>query len=152
MTCARARQFNDQALGNAFFQLEHSKLFFKGHDILAFKNLYSYHTFMEVFKILKLECPTALHQHFTLSKRKNATLISQLPSQDFISRSTKLWNIIAPKIGLFDYSYKISLARYCLKRALLKLQHASGCTNWTSNDYDVTKLSSSQLSICVCLQ
>ena len=143
MTCARARQFNEQALGNAFFQLEHSKPLFREHDILAFKNLYSYHTFMEVFKILKLECPTALHQRFTLSKRKNTTLISQLPSQDFISRSTKLWNIIAPKIGLFDYSYKISLARNCLKRALLKLQHASDCTNWTSNDYDVTKLFSS---------
>jgi hypothetical protein len=68
MTCAKARQFNDQALGNALFQLEHRKPLFKEHDILAFKNLYSYHTLMEVFKILKLECPMALHQRFR--KRK----------------------------------------------------------------------------------
>ena len=88
MTCARARPYNEQALGNTFFQLEHCKPLFKEHDILAFKNLYTYHTFMEVFKILKLECPTSLHQHFTLSSRKKTTLISQLPSQDFISRST----------------------------------------------------------------
>ena len=141
MTCARARQFKDQALGTAFFQLEHCKPLFKEHDILTFKNLYSYHTFMEVFKILKLECPTALHQQFTISNRKNTTLISQLPSQDFISRSTKLWNTIAPKLGLFDYSYKISLAKNLLKRALLKLQYASDNTNWTSNDHDLTKLS-----------
>ncbi len=96
---------------------------------------------MEVFKILKLECPKSLHQQFTLSNRKETTLISQFPSQNFISRSTKLWNTIAPKLGLFDYSYKISLARKRLKTALFKLQHATDGTDWTSNDYDVTKIS-----------
>jgi hypothetical protein len=141
MTCARTRPYNAQALGNDFFQLEHCKPLFKEHNILAFKNLYTYHTFMEVFKILKLECPSSLHQHFTLSTRKQTTLISQLPSEDFFSRSTKLWNTVAPKLGLFDYSYKISLARNQLKKALLKLQHASESTQWTSNDCDITKLS-----------
>ena len=65
---------------------------------------------MEVFKILKLRCPTSLNQHYQLLSRKQTALIAQLPSNDFISRSTKIWSTIATKLKLFDFSYKISLA------------------------------------------
>ena len=126
-----------------FFQLKHCKPLFKQQNILAFKNLYTYHTFMEVFKILKLRCPTSLNQHYQLSSRKETTLIAQLPSNDFISRSTKIWSTIAPKLKLFDYSYKISLAKSRLKKSLLKLQHAYNDSALTSisSDYDIMQLS-----------
>ena len=82
LTCARTREFDNQALDHTFFQLEHFKPLFKQQNILAFKNLYTYHTFMEVFKILKLRCPTSLNHHYQLSSRKQTALIKQLPSND----------------------------------------------------------------------
>ena len=141
LTCARTREFDNQALDHTFFQLEHCKPLFKQQNILAFKNLYTYHTFMEVFKILKLRCPTSLNQHYQLSSRKQTALIAQLPSNDFISRSTKIWSTIAPKLKLFDFSYKISLAKSHLKKSLLRLQHAYNDSAWTSSDYDMMQLS-----------
>ena len=140
MTCARTRKYDEQALGSSFFQLEHSKPLFQQNKILAFKNLYTYHTFMEVFKILKLKCPMSLHEQFQFSSRKETALIVQFPSNDFFSRSTKLWNLIAPKLQILDFSFKINQAKNRLKQALLKLQHASDDVGWTKNDYDLTKL------------
>ena len=102
MTCARARPYSNQFLGSAFYQLEHCKPLFKEHNILNFKNLYTYHTFME------LDYPSSLYNQFHTSARKETTLISQFPSHDFISRSTKLWNTIAPKLGITEFSYKIN--------------------------------------------
>ena len=140
MTCARVRPYSDQALGTSFYQLEHAKPIFKEHNILAFNNLYTYHTFMEVFKILKLECPRSLHDQFHISTRKQTSLISQLPSHDFVSRSTKLWNTIAPKFGITEFSHKISHAKTTLKKALLKLQHTADGVGWTSSDFDISGL------------
>ena len=140
MTCARVRPYSDQALGTSFYQLEHVKPLFKEQNILAFNNLYTYHTFMEVFKILKLECPRSLHDQFHISTRKQTSLISQLPSHDFVSRSTKLWNTIAPKFGITEFSHKISHAKTTLKKALLKLQHTADGVGWTSSDFDISGL------------
>jgi hypothetical protein len=64
---------------------------------------------------------------------------------DFISRSTSIWNSIAPKFKLQDYSYKISLAKSNLKKALLRIQHAEDQITWTPNDCDFRKLMSEML-------
>ena len=95
---------------------------------------------MEVFKILKLECPSSLYNKFQISARKETMLISQFPSQDFVSRSTKLWNTVASKLDITEFSYKISHAKNILKKALLKLQHAADGVSWTSGDCDVGRL------------
>ena len=95
---------------------------------------------MEVFKILKLDYPSSLYNQFHTSVRKETTLISQFPSHDFISRSTKLWNTIAPKLGITEFSCKISHAKNILKKALLTLQHAVDGVDWTSGDSDFSKL------------
>ena len=139
-TCSRARPYPLQVLGQEFFALEHSKPLFKNHNILALENLYTYHTFMEVFKILKLRCPISLYDHFNISSRKETTLITPLPSNDFISRATKIWNSIVPKLKLLDYSYNISLAKSKLKRALLATQHLDNELVWTENDFDINKI------------
>ena len=144
--CAKTRPYADQTLGNEFFQLEHTKPLFKEHKIMAMKNLYTYHTFMEAFKILKLRCPTSLHDQFEKSNRKETTLIASFgTTNDFISRSTSIWNAIAPKFKLQDYSYKIGLAKSNLKKALLMIQHAEDLLDWTSNDFDFRKISSDML-------
>ena len=139
-TCARVRPFFQQTLNDEFFQREHSKPLFKEHSILAMKNLYTYHTFMEVFKVLKLRQPISLFEQFDLSLRKETTLITSNPSDTFVSRSASLWNSIAPKFKLLDYSHNISLAKSNLKRALLEIQHKDNEITWTPNDFDITKI------------
>ena len=110
---------------------------------MAYDNLYTYHTFMETFKILKLRCPTSLYNHFHKSSRKETSLTVPLVStQDFISRSTTIWNSIAPKLKLQDFSYKVSLAKSNLKKALLSVQHSGDSVTWTENNFDFKKISS----------
>ena len=63
-TCAKARPFGSQALSQSFYQKEHTKPLFKKHGILSIQNLYTYHCFMEIFKILKLRVPMALFSEY----------------------------------------------------------------------------------------
>ncbi len=140
MTCAKARPFPNQALGTEFYQQEHCKPLFKKYKILAMKNLYTYHTFMEVFKILKFRYPISLHEQFQISSRKETTLITSFPSADFISRSTSIWNTIAPKFKPLDYSNKINATKLSLKKALFNIQHAENEISWTESDFDIRKI------------
>ena len=139
-TCARTRPYSNQRLGEEFHQLEHCKPLFKEHNILAFKNLYTYHTFMETFKILKLRQPISLYEHYNISQRKETTLITSHPSRNFVSRSTLLWNIIAPKLKLMDYSHSINQAKTYLKKSLLIMQHTNHSTTWLQDDFDANKI------------
>ena len=95
---------------------------------------------MEALKILKLRVPLSLYDNFNKSVRKETTLIASLPTNDFISRSTKIWNIIAPKLKVLDYSQKISLAKSRLKRALLNIQQAGDMISWTDNNFDMNQI------------
>ena len=63
---------------------------------------------MELFKILKIRDPIAIHEQFTISDRKPTLLINDFPAENFVSRSTKIWNTVTPKLKLTDYSCKIS--------------------------------------------
>ena len=90
-TTARARPFSKQLLGPDFYTREHTKPLFHEHKILNFRNLYAYHTYMEAFKILKLRNPIAIYEQFTISHRKQTMLISTIPADNFIARSTKIW-------------------------------------------------------------
>ena len=110
-TAARARPFSNQLLGPDFYLREHTKPLFHEHKILNFRNLYAYHTYMEAFKILKLRNPIAIYEQFTISHRKQTMLISTTPADNFIARSTKIWNIITPKLKLADYSSKTSFVK-----------------------------------------
>ena len=140
-TCVKARPYLSQSLNDSFFQLEHTKPLFMKHKILALQNLYTYHTFMETFKILKLRTPISLYNLYNKSARKELTLIvSSCRTNDFISRSTTLWNTIAPKLKLTDYSYKISLAKLNIKKVLHSVQNAGDALSWTENDFDAQKI------------
>ena len=59
-TCARTRPLNQQILDNEFYIPEHTKPLFESYKILSVQNLYTYHCFMETYKILKFRQPMSL--------------------------------------------------------------------------------------------
>ena len=152
MTCARCRPLKEQRLGAKHFMKEHTKPLFKKHSILALRNLYTYYTLMEVSKILKLRSPICIYSHFNISHRKQTMIISSSPTANFVSRSSNLWNTIAPKLKLTDHSYKITSLKNTMKRCLLNLQHAENPLTWTSGDFDISKFPSLSLQWCPCAQ
>ena len=81
-----------------------------------------------------------MYAKFNISKRKPTLLLINSPSNCFIHRSAQIWNILAPKLGILDYSIKINATRNMLKQALLKRQHAEENIEWTSEDYSVAKV------------
>ncbi|KAL5266371.1 hypothetical protein ACHWQZ_G003709 [Mnemiopsis leidyi] len=138
-TCARVRPFSSKAPDQTIFELEHSKPIFKSQQILTVQNLYSYHTYMETIKILKFRYPLSLYEQYNISNRKEMLLITSQPSANFISRSTRLWNIITPKLKLLDYSVKINQVKSNLKRGILSLQHANDDIQWIDDSFNIEK-------------
>ena len=139
-TSARARPYPNQLLGEEFYMREHTKPLFKKHGIMALRNLYTYHTIMEISKILKFRRPISLHDHFNTSNRKEILIITGPPAENFVSRSGNLWNKIAPKLKINDFSFKLSSLKNILKSSLLSLQHAENPLTWTSEDFNPDKL------------
>ena len=141
-TTARARPFQNQLLGEDFYRREHTKPLFMKHKILAIRNLYTYHTYMELFKILKLRDPITIFEHFTTSDRKPTLIINELPAENFVSRSTKIWNAITPKLKLTDYSAKIGSIRNSLKALLFRQQNSDDPITWISDKFNIEKFGS----------
>ena len=138
-TCARVRPFEQQILGSDFYKLESTKPLFMNNQILSIHNLYSYHCFTETLKILKLRQPIALFDKYNPSDRKPTLLLSSSSSSDYISRSTSIWNDIAPTFKLADFSVKIGPLKKQLKKALLLMQHRENPKDWTVEDYNIKK-------------
>ena len=145
-TAARARPIQNQLLGEEFYIQEHTKPQFKKHAILTLQNLYFYHTYMEVLKILKFRDPITLFENYSISDRKPTLLIQDIPANNFVSRSTKIWNLVTPKYKLVDFSCNISMVKTRLKKGLLRLQSSNDPITWTTNDFDINKLEISDLS------
>ena len=102
-TCARTRTFAEN-MAPKMYTLEHTKPLFNEHELLSLENLYTYHTFMEVFKLLKFQSPISLRELFTLSHISHKlTLILPRVSlnkrkQNFIFKSAIIWNKLLPCI------------------------------------------------------
>ena len=139
-TCARTRILQEQILDSSFFDKEQSKPLFQANSILSLFNLYSYHCIMETFKILKFHYPIPLYSNYNISKRKQQTLILSTPSKNFIYRSSVLWNSVANKLKITDYSDSVSSVRTRLKKLLSELQHKETPFSWTTEDHNITKL------------
>ena len=144
-TCARTREFGSQKLGSEFYEKEHTKPIFKKHGILAVQNLYNYHCFNEVHKILKEKAPYPLYNEYTISRRKYLTHIQILPpapAVHFIYRSSIIWNIVREKLGLNDIlGVSYSQIKTKLKLLLLNNQQRHDELNWHhTHDFDITKL------------
>ena len=78
--------------------LEHTKPLFNEQNIMSLENLYRYHTFMEVLKILKFGIPHSMHELYKFCpKNEKLRLIVPLQKldvsqQNFLFSSTKIWN------------------------------------------------------------
>ena len=70
------------ALSTSFYEREHTKPIFKLNTILCMYNLYTYLSFMESFKIIKLRLPTALYSEYHLAHNRHTRLITPSPSRD----------------------------------------------------------------------
>ena len=101
---------------------------------------------MEVLKILKFRDPITLFENYSISDRKPTLLIQDIPANNFVSRSTKIWNLVTPKYKLVDFSCNISMVKTRLKKGLLRLQSSNDPITWTTNDFDINKLEISDLS------
>ena len=102
-TCARTRSIDEHRAGENF-SLEHSKQLFNEKDILSLKNLYNYHMFMEIFKIVKFSTPISIRNLVKFLPRSEK-LILEVPlvrldvtKQNFAFKSTQIWNELSVKI------------------------------------------------------
>ena len=139
-TCARVRPLGKQKLGHEFYAKEHSKPLFNNQKILTVHNLYTYHTSLEIYKILKLRTPISMFSLFTLSNRIKATLIlTPSPTTYFVYKSAILWNFVNNKIvgNQNDFSMKISTLRTSVKKFLLARQCDHGRNIWNPKNYDI---------------
>lgn len=137
-TCARCRPLCEQRLGYSFYRKEHSKPLFVKHDIMAVRNLYSYRCIMEVFKILKFRVPISLFSEFAFSERtfKNTFLITPPPSNDFMYKSSVLWNVMRKKFDIADdFSVSINYFKNSLKSLMLSNQNTFDSDEWTDQNF-----------------
>ena len=137
--------FAFQKLGSEFYEKEHTKPIFIKHGILAVQNLYNYHCFNEVHKILKEKAPYPLYNEYKISRRNYLTHIQILPpapAVHFIYRSSIIWNIVRGKIVLNDIlGVSYSQIKTKLKLLLLNNQQRHDELNWHhTHDFDITKL------------
>ena len=141
-TCVRTRPLSQQLLGDNFYIPQHTKPLFESNKVLSVQNLYTYHCFMETYKILKFRQPMSLYDKYRISERRPTLLIAGFPSLKFIDRTTSIWNNVTPKLRLNDLSPKVSSIKNIIKKALIMNQHEGLPLEWTSCNFDASKVSS----------
>ena len=136
-TCVRARPYQEQKLPPEFYIKESSKPLFMKNNILNVKNLYTYHCTNETFKIFKFRTPIAIHELYKFSNRchKQLFIITPVPSESFIYKSSVLWNKVRNLNFVADSSTPVSQLKQNLKKHLLKIQALGDETNWIENNF-----------------
>lgn len=149
-TCARTRTFAEH-MTPKMYTLEHTKPIFNEHEILNLENLYTYHTFMEVFKILKYQSPVSLYGLYHASNRTMNLILPRVKSDksknNFTFKSSAIWNNLLGNIlrkcepekdGLIipgsaensDLSAPISFVKLKSKSILLASQKSGHHIQW----------------------
>ena len=102
-TCARTRTYSEH-VATKNYALENTKPIFNKEKIMSIHNLYTQHTFIELFKILK-ECqPISLASLFTMSTRSTSYNICiphfnlELSKNNFLCRASSTWNSLIDKV------------------------------------------------------
>ena len=101
-TCARTRPIGKQVLDSEFYRLEHTKPLFNKHRFLTIHNLFTYHTCITTYKIIRSRVLIALYSMFSFSGHIETRLKSQLTGCIFVDNSTKIWNNIRDKLSTID--------------------------------------------------
>ena len=109
-TCAKARPYPDQKLGQEFFNKEHTKPLFISNHILTLQNLNFYHTCSEIFKIFKYRNQISIFEKFKFSARgsKNLFITTPHPSNLYIYHASVAWNFARTLMTVKDTSTSIS--------------------------------------------
>ena len=134
-TCARARPFEDQILGQEFFKREHTKPLFKKHKLFTVHNLYFFHCCNEVLKIIKHRTPISMFPMFEISRRigKETFLIHPEPSESFAYRASVIWNYARSKIQFNDLSSPPSSFKSAIKRLITNTQQLGQPEHWNES-------------------
>ena len=125
------------------YQKEHTKPLFNKHEILTIQNAFTYHSCIEMFKILKYRNPMSMYKLFTPSRRDFSNIIL-LPtfSHNFTYQAAKICNATSKTI--FDASrpsdIKTSLFKKRLKASLLEIQKMYSATEWIPGNFDIDSL------------
>ena len=138
-TCARAREFGNQILGQEFYERESSKPLFNKHSIMNVRNLHIYHCCNEIFKILKYRNPISLYEIFDLSKRsgKETRLVTSHPSKCFFYVGSLIWNVVRELIKIFDFSsFNSSSLKSQIKNEIQKVQMQGDPNNWQHGSWN----------------
>ena len=101
-TCARTRTYQQhKTIKN--LTLEHTRLLFIKYNLLSLHHLHIYHTFIDLFKSLKLKIPISVSEIFQLSIRMSNLLVTlplirnELAKRNFVFQASKLWNVLIGK-------------------------------------------------------
>ena len=104
---------------------------------------------METFKILKFRLPTSLLAHYSFSTRKYLTytkIIPPKPDNQFIYKSSIIWNTIRSQLHVNDLSISSDIVKNCLRNALFTNQHLYHDTEWLGSlDFNIGKLKIQQV-------
>ena len=125
-TCARVRPIDQQRLDEQFYRKESTKPIFSKNDILAVENLYRYRCLMNVLKILKYCTPVSLLSLFKKSQRKELLLITPTPSNQFVYKSSCMWNEFRKIAINLDLSSSVSKFKNLLFKSIMKSQKNHG--------------------------
>ena len=154
-TCARARSFADH-MSDKQFCLEHTKPLFNKYKLLTLHNLHVYHTFLDIFKILKTHVPISLYLLFTHGQRDNLMLklpyVSlEISRNNFVFKSSSIWNNLIENIfeknepsenGMIingstinsDFCATVPFIKNKLKTLLLSKQALGDEINWVKEN------------------
>ena len=152
LTCARSRTYNEH-MASKNYCLEHTKPLFAEKKIMNLENLHMYHTFMELFKILKFDVPQSIKDLFKFCPRNDKLRLIvplmrlDVSQQNFLYTSTKIWNDLIPYVfeicdanedGIIipgssknsDLSASSGIIKSNLKKYLLSLQNRDDPNTW----------------------
>ena len=123
-----------------FYQKEHTKPLFNKHEILTIQNAFTYHSCIEIFKILKYRNPMSMYKLFTPSRRdfSNILLLPKF-SHSFTYQAAKIWNVTSKTIidSLHPTDIKPSLFKKRLKASLLEIQKMHGEIEWIPGNFEI---------------
>ena len=121
---------------------------------MTLPNLYVYHTFLELFKVLKTHIPVSLYYLFTKSVRENSLALHlpryllDISRNNFVFKSASLWNalitnvfekcnpgkngiLVSGSVTNSDFCASVPFVKTKLREILLKQQALGDETIWT---------------------
>ena len=94
------------------------------------RNLFVYHCFNKIFKILKFRTPISLFEIIELFKRnrRETRFITPEPSLNFTDQAALIWNVASEVLQVHDFSK--SSPKTAIKIKILKIQAKGDPIEW----------------------